>query len=59
MQDLKNYLKERLKFLYEVANADPSEDALSVLGQIHEIKHILNYICNGKSTPEEIIKATK
>lgn len=44
MQDLKNYLEERRKFLQEVANADPSEDALSVLGQIHEIKHILNYI---------------
>lgn len=44
MEDLKSYLKDRIKFLYEVANADPSEDALSVLGQIHEIKHILNYI---------------
>ena len=44
MEDLKSYLKDRLKFLYEVANADKSEDALSVLGQIHEIKVTLNYI---------------
>lgn len=44
MEELKTYLKDRLKFLLEVANADPSEDSLSVLGQIHEIKHILNYI---------------
>lgn len=44
MEDLKSYLKDRLKFLYEVANADKSEDALSVLGQIHEIKVILNWI---------------
>lgn len=44
MQDLKDYLKDRLKFLYEVANADKSEDSLTVLGQIHEIKVTLNYI---------------
>ena len=44
MQNLKNYLNDRIKFLYEVANADPSEDSLSTLGQIHEIKHILNWI---------------
>lgn len=44
MEELKTYLKDRLKFLLEVANADPSEDSLSVCGQIHEIKHILNYI---------------
>lgn len=44
MQDLKDYLKDRLKFLYEVANADASEDSLSVCGQIHEIKVILNWI---------------
>lgn len=44
MQDLKNYLNERRAFLQEVANADASEDALSVLGQIHEIKVILNWI---------------
>jgi len=44
MQDLKNYLNERRQFLQEVANADASEDALSVLGQIHEIKVILNWI---------------
>ena len=44
MQDLKNYLNERRKFLQEVANADASEDSLSVCGQIHEIKVILNWI---------------
>lgn len=44
MQDLKNYLNERRKFLQEVADADPSEDSLSVCGQLHEIKVILNWI---------------
>ena len=44
MQDLKNYLNERRQFLQEVANADASEDSLSVCGQIHEIKVILNWI---------------
>lgn len=44
MQDLKNYLIERRKFLQEVANADESEDSLSTLGQIHEIKNILLWI---------------
>ena len=44
MQDLKDYLNERRIFLQEVANADASEDALSVCGQIHEIKVILNWI---------------
>lgn len=44
MQDLKDYLNERRKFLQEVADADASEDSLSVLGQIHEIKVILNWI---------------
>ena len=52
MQDLKNYLNDRIKFLYEVANADPSEDSLSVLGQIHEIKHILNWIDEHENTTE-------
>lgn len=53
MQDLKDYLKDRLKFLYEVANADASEDSLSVLGQIHEIKHILNYIEEHEETEDK------
>lgn len=44
MQDLKTYLEERRKFLQEVANADESEDSLSTLGQIHEIKNILLWI---------------
>ena len=44
MQDLKNYLNERRKFLQEVANADDSEGSLSVCGQLHEIKVILNWI---------------
>ena len=54
MQNLKEYLNDRRKFLQEVANADPSEDSLSTLGQIHEIKHILNWIDdheNAKSKP--------
>lgn len=50
MEDLKSYLKDRIKFLYEVANADPSEDALSVCGQIHEIKVILNWIEEHENT---------
>lgn len=44
MQDLKNYLNERRKFLQEVANADASENCISTLGQIHEINHILLWI---------------
>lgn len=44
MQDLKDYLNERRKFLQEVADADASEDSLTVLGQLHEIKVILNWI---------------
>ena len=52
MQNLKNYLNDRIKFLYEVANADPSEDSLSTLGQIHEIKHILNWIDEHENADE-------
>ena len=44
MQDLKNYLNDRRKFLQEVANADASENCISTLGQIHEIKNILLWI---------------
>lgn len=44
MQDLKNYLNDRLKYLQEVADADQSENCISTLGQIHELKVILNYI---------------
>jgi hypothetical protein len=53
MQDLKNYLNDRLKFLHEVANADISEDSLSVLGQIHELKVILNYIDEHENQTED------
>ena len=52
MQDLKDYLNERRQFLQEVANADASEDALSVLGQIHEIKVILNWIDEHENADE-------
>lgn len=41
MQELKEYLKERRKFLEELANADA---AASVLGQLHELNNILNWI---------------
>lgn len=53
MQDLKNYLIERKKFLLEVANADESEDSLSTLGQIHEIKSILLWIEEHEKETEE------
>lgn len=52
MQNLKDYLNDRRKFLQEVANADPSEDSLSTLGQIHEIKHILNWIDDHENADE-------
>lgn len=58
MQNLKNYLNDRIKFLYEVANADPSEDSLSTLGQIHEIKHILNWIDENESEKTDSQKST-
>lgn len=44
MEELKTYLKDRLQFLQQVADADQSEDCLSVLGQIHEIKATLYWI---------------
>lgn len=44
MQDLKNYLNDRLKYLQEVADADQSENCISTLGQIHELKVILEWI---------------
>lgn len=53
MQDLKNYLNERRKFLQEVANADESEDSLSVCGQIHEIKNILLWIEEHENNADE------
>lgn len=53
MQDLKTYLNDRLKFLYEVANADKSEDSLTVLGQIHELKVLLNYIDEHENQTED------
>ena len=53
MQDLKTYLEERRKFLLEVANADESEDSLSVCGQIHEIKNILLWIEEHENNEQE------
>ena len=44
MDQLKAYLKDRLKFLQQVADADRSEDCISTLGQMHEINHILQWI---------------
>lgn len=44
MEELKNYLEERKKFLQQVADADQSEDSLTTLGQIHEIKVTLMWI---------------
>lgn len=44
MDQLKTYLKDRLKFLQQVADADRSENCISTLGQIHEIKVTLDYI---------------
>jgi hypothetical protein len=38
--------------LQEVANADASEDSLSVCGQIHEIKVILNWIDEHENADE-------
>ena len=53
MQNLKNYLKDRLQFLQQVAAADKSEDCLSVLGQIHEIKTTLYWIEDHKNQIED------
>ena len=53
MQDLKNYLIDRKKFLLEVANADESKDSLSVCGQIHEIKNILLWIEEHENNADE------
>lgn len=53
MQHLKTYLEERRKFLQEVANADASENAISVLAQIHEIKVILNWIEEHEHTTDK------
>lgn len=44
MQELKRFLKSRLKFLYELADTDPTGNGVSTLSQIHEIKVILNWI---------------
>lgn len=44
MEQLKQYLKDRLEFLQQVADADKSENCISTLGQIHEIKVTLDYI---------------
>ena len=41
MQDLKNYLKDRKKYLEQIIDADPSEDCISTLGQLHELNHII------------------
>ena len=53
MQDLKNYLKERQTFLQEVAAADHSEDCLTVLGQLHELKIILLWIDEHEKETED------
>lgn len=50
MDNLTNYLNSRLKFLYEVLEADHSEDSISVMGQIHEIKNTILWI-EENSTP--------
>lgn len=52
MQDLKNYLKERLNFLREVLTATDS-DNLSTLGQIHEIKNTLEWIEENEKETED------
>lgn len=44
MEELKRFLKSRLKFLYELADTDPTGNGVSTLSQIHEIKIILQWI---------------
>lgn len=43
-QDLKNYLKGRKKYLEQIIDADPSEDCISTMGQLHELNHIILWI---------------
>lgn len=43
MQDLKNYLNERLELLQSIT-AGSDSDNLSTLGQIHELKNIIYWI---------------
>lgn len=43
-KDLKQYLNERRKFLEEIADADQSEDSISTMGQLHELKVIMLWI---------------
>lgn len=44
MQNLKDYLNRRLKFLYDITDKDDAGNNISTLSQIHEIKNILQYI---------------
>ena len=44
MQNLKDYLNRRLKFLYDITEKDDAGNNISTLSQIHEIKLILNWI---------------
>lgn len=41
MQELKEYLKERRKFLQDLANDDATAN---ILGQLYELNNILNWI---------------
>lgn len=47
---LKQHLQSRLNFLNEVAAADRSEDCISTLGQIHEIRYTLDWIAEHENT---------
>lgn len=44
MQDLKNYLKDRKKYIEQIIDADPSEDCISTMGQLHELNHIILWL---------------
>lgn len=44
MQNLKDYLNRRLKFLYDITDKDDAGNNISTISQIHEIKVILNWI---------------
>lgn len=53
MQNLKDYLNRRLKFLYDITDKDDAGNNISTLSQIHEIKVILNWIDDHENADAE------
>lgn len=52
MQELKRFLKSRLKFLYELADTDLAGNGVNTLSQIHEIKIIQQWIDEHENADE-------